>query len=261
MCIELFELYGVSFLSVMLVMTLLWGICCYYKNVGIVDIGWGASFFLIAFACLLFGDGNLFKKIFIVSLVMIWSGRLVWHLWRRLDLQIEDPRYTKIMEGFGKENYEFKAYLMFLFQGFLVLILSTPFILVSGYAKTPWVFYEGLGLAVWLIGFFGEASADRQLEQFKLDPKNKGKVCNVGLWKYSRHPNYFFEWVIWIGFFLIALPTWGGWFAIISPVMMLILLTRVSGIPPAEEQALKSKGDAYREYQKKTSAFIPWFPS
>lgn len=260
MCIELFELFGVSFLAVMLTMTILWGVCCLYKNVSIVDLGWGASFFLVALACLFFGDGNFSKKLFMVTLVMIWSGRLVWHLGKRFDLKVEDPRYQKIMDGFGKENQDFKAYLMFLFQGLLVLILSTPIILVSGYSERPWEFYEGLGFAVWLIGIYGESVSDRQLEKFKRNPKNKGKVCQEGWWKFSRHPNYFFEWVVWIGFFLIALPTWGGSFAIISPLLMLILLTRVSGIPPAERQALESKGEAYREYQKKTSAFVPWFP-
>lgn len=260
MCIELFELFGVSFLAVMLTMTLLWGLGCYYKNVGIVDIGWAASFFLIAVACLLFGDGNTSKKIFIVTLVMIWSGRLLWHLWQRFDFEVEDPRYTKIMKGFGSENYEFKVYLMFMFQGLLVLVLSTPFILVSGYSESPWEFYEGLGLTVWLIGFYGETVSDMQMARFKRNPDNKGKVCREGWWNYSRHPNYFFEWVVWIGYFLIALPTWGGTFAIISPFIILILLTRISGIPPAERQALESKGDQYREYQKTTSAFVPWFP-
>lgn len=261
MNIELFELFGVSFLAVMFTMTILWGVSCVYKNMSVVDVGWGASFFLVALACLFFGDGDFSKKLFMVALVMIWSGRLMWHIAKRLDLNHDDPRYIEIMEGLGKDNPEFKAYLMFMFQGLLVLILSTPIILVSGYSERPWEFYEGLGFAIWLIGIYGETVSDRQLDVFKQDPKNKGKVCQVGWWKYSRHPNYFFEWVVWIGFFLFALPTWGGWVTIVSPFLMLILLTRVSGIPPAERQALKTKGEAYRDYQKRTSAFVPWFPN
>ncbi len=260
MSIELFELFGVSFLFVMLLMTLLWGVCCMYKNVSIVDIGWALGFFLVGVACFIFGDGNFLKKSLITLLLLLWSGRMAWHLIQRFDLRKEDPRYTDLMGKFGDEIGDFKAYLMFLFQGFLVIILSLPFILISGYSESSWHLYEGVGLILWIIGFVGETFADRQLDLFKKNPENKGKVCREGLWNYSRHPNYFFEWVIWVGFFFLALPTVGGFFAILSPIIMFVLLTRVSGIPPAEAQALKSRGEKYQEYQRTTNAFFPWFP-
>lgn len=259
MCIELFELFGVSFLFVMLLMTCLWGVCCMYHNVGVVDIGWAGSFFLVGIVCFIFGDGDFSKKLLMTLLILLWSGRMGWHLLQRFDLRIEDPRYTVIMEKFGDDLGDFKAFLMFLFQGFLVIILSLPFVLVCGYSEQPWHYYEGIGLILWLIGFYGETVADTQLDSFKKNPENKGKVCQKGLWNYSRHPNYFFEWVIWIGFFFMTLPVTGGFFAILSPAIMLVLLTRVSGIPPAEAQALKSKGEAYKEYQSTTSSFVPWF--
>jgi steroid 5-alpha reductase family enzyme len=261
MTVELFELFGVSFLSVMLVMTLIWGLCCFYKNIGIVDIGWALSFVLVGIVCFIFGDGNLFKRVAITSMVLIWSGRLAWHLWQRFAFDKEDPRYTELMSKFGEDNYDLKAWMMVMFQGLLVVILSLPFIIVCGYAERLWSLYEVLGILIFAIGLYGESLADMQLEAFKKKVSNKGKVCKRGLWKYSRHPNYFFEWVIWVGFFIFAFPTQGGIFALSSPLIMLVLLTRVSGIPLAEKQALKSKGEAYVEYQKTTSAFVPWFPS
>jgi len=102
--------------------------------------------------------------------------------------------------------------------------------------------------------------ADAQLVRFKRDPKNKGRVCNAGLWRYSRHPNYFFEFLIWVSFAIVALPAQHGYLGLISPLLILFFLVRVSGIPATEQQAIRSKGEAYRNYQQSTSPFIPWFP-
>ena len=119
---------------------------------------------------------------------------------------------------------------------------------------------EWLGCALWLVALGGETLADRQLAAFKDDPANRGKVCDSGLWRYSRHPNYFFEWLVWVSFFLFALPSPWGWTTIFAPALMLFFLLRVTGIPYTEQQSLRSKGDAYRAYQRVTSPFIPWFP-
>jgi steroid 5-alpha reductase family enzyme len=121
--------------------------------------------------------------------------------------------------------------------------------------------FENAGLAIWGFAFIGEIVADTQLARFKRDPKNKGRVCNTGLWRYSRHPNYFFEWLIWMSFAIVALPAKYGYVGFLSPALMLYLLLRVTGIPATEEQALRSKGDAYRKYQRTTPVFIPWFPN
>ncbi len=115
-------------------------------------------------------------------------------------------------------------------------------------------------MILFIVAFLGEIVADAQLAAFKRNPACAGKVCNAGLWRYSRHPNYFFEWLIWVAFFLYALGSPHGWAGFISPLLMLIFLTKVTGIPPAEAQSLKSRGDAYREYQRRTSAFVPWLP-
>jgi steroid 5-alpha reductase family enzyme len=113
------------------------------------------------------------------------------------------------------------------------------------------------GVIVWLIAVAGETIADRQLARFRRDPANRGQVCRAGLWRYSRHPNYFFEWVHWLSYVLIGHGEWLTW---IGPVGMLLFLFRVTGIPYTEMQALKSRGDRYREYQSTTNVFFPWFP-
>ncbi len=257
MTVEIFELIGLSFLLVTLVMTLLWGVYWHYQNVGIVDIGWALCFFFTGIAGLIFGDGHLSKRIVLASMIAIWGLRLAWYLFKRFEPSHEDPRYTEIKKKFGPEILDFQVYLFFMFQGLLVILLSVPLLIVFGYSELPWHLYEGLGILIWGLGLFGESVADHQLETFKQNPDNKGKVCQAGLWGISRHPNYFFEWVIWIGFFCFAYPT-VGIFASISPLIILILLTRISGIPLAEKQSIKSKGEAYKEYQKTTSAFFPW---
>ena len=123
-----------------------------------------------------------------------------------------------------------------------------------GIAPLEWV-----GVAIWLLALAGESLSDHQLKSFKADPANRGKICQTGLWNYSRHPNYYFEWLIWVGFFLIAWSSPGGCFTVLCPGLMLFFLLRVTGIPLTEELSLKNKGDAYRQYQKTTSAFVPWF--
>jgi len=260
MCIEIFEMFGASFILITLLMTTLWFIATFKQNAGIVDIGWAISFFIAIWAYFLLGDGFWLKRLLLTAMVSAWSLRLAWYIGKRFDFSVEDPRYTDLKESLGAEMSDFKMFLMFLFQGFLVIVLTIPFAIVAGYSTSTWHPLEGLGILIWAGGFAGQYYADQQLENFKRNPANEGKVCNAGLWKYSRHPNYFFEWVIWIGYFFFAFPSPWGWLALISPVLMLIFLTRVSGIPPAERQALKTKGDAYREYMEITSPFVPLPP-
>jgi len=125
--------------------------------------------------------------------------------------------------------------------------------------RVQWGWCDLLGFLLWVIAICGESLADRQLDAFKANPANRGKVCESGLWYYSRHPNYFFEWLIWVAFFLFALPAPWGWATIVAPALMLFFLLRVTGIPYTEQQSLRSRGAAYRQYQRSTSAFVPWF--
>jgi steroid 5-alpha reductase family enzyme len=119
---------------------------------------------------------------------------------------------------------------------------------------------EITAVGLWLVAIIGETVADRQLAAFRANPDNRGRTCRSGLWAYSRHPNYFFEWLNWCAYALMALPAPYGWAGLASPVIMLFLILKVTGVPPSEEQALASRGDDYRDYQRTTSVFIPWFP-
>ena len=117
-----------------------------------------------------------------------------------------------------------------------------------------------MAVILWVVAWLGEAVADAQLAKFKADPASKGRTCRVGLWRYSRHPNYFFEWLTWVAFAWFATSSPNGWIGWISPALILYFLLRVTGIPATEEQALRSRGENYRRYQETTSAFLPWFP-
>lgn len=139
------------------------------------------------------------------------------------------------------------------------VVLSIPFLFACVNPSPELSILEKGAAILWLVSITGEAVADRQLQVFKKNPANKGKVCDVGLWNYSRHPNYFFEWMIWVSYFLFACASPYGWLSIICPVSILYLLFKVTGIPMTEEQAIRSKGEAYKKYQQTTSAFVPWF--
>lgn len=186
----------------------------------------------------------------------LWSWRLVAHLAQRVASEPEDGRYQELRERWGG-NTRLKFLFFFLFQGVIDVVLSVPF-LAAALNRHPVVgAFEIAGLALWVIALGGESVADRQLRAFKANPANKGRVCQAGWWHYSRHPNYFFEWLVWCAFFVFALGSPWGWLAIICPVVMLYLLLRVTGIPATEKHAVRSRGEEYREYQRTTSAFVP----
>jgi steroid 5-alpha reductase family enzyme len=194
------------------------------------------------------------------SIAAIWGLRLAVHLLRtRVIGQPEEGRYVELRRQWGT-NLGWKFLAFFEFQALLALILSTPFFLASANRAGGFNWIEIVGVFTWCIGIAGESIADHQLDAFKKDPANRGRTCRAGLWRYSRHPNYFFEWTIWIGFALLALPAHYGWLGLLSPALILYFLLRVTGIPATEEQALRTKGDDYRDYQRTTSAFVPWFP-
>jgi steroid 5-alpha reductase family enzyme len=145
-------------------------------------------------------------------------------------------------------------------QAVSVIFLVLPFLLIAVDSDRSWSYWESIGLIVALIGISGEGLADSQMSHFKKSNHDLKAVCQSGLWKYSRHPNYFFEAVIWLGFYLFACGSEWGWTMIHAPAVIVYLLLRVTGIPPTEAAAVLRKGDAYRNYQKTTSPFIPWPP-
>ena len=218
-----------------------------------MDLIWSLSFFIPLVAALYIKPS---PSIMLLSLMYaFWSLRLSIHIFKRTKELGEDERYQKL-----KKDWKIWGGLYFfgLFQGeaFLTLILSFPLFLSYGPAigQAQW-----FAFSIFLLALFGESIADKQLKDF-VNSNPRSEVCATGMWRYSRHPNYFFEWLIWVSFALFGLSSKEQWLALIPPAVMYILLTRCTGIPPAEQSSLKSKGRSYELYQEKTSAFFPWFP-
>jgi len=153
-----------------------------------------------------------------------------------------------------------KMFQFFQFQALLLVTLSVPFLLAARNRAPSLHPLEVAAVVLWLVALFGETLADAQLAAFKRDAANRGRVCDSGLWRWSRHPNYFFEWLIWVAFALFALASPWGWIALYCPALMLFFLLKVTGVSYTESQLLRSKGESYRRYQERTSTFVPWPP-
>ncbi len=230
-------------------------------NYGIVDVAWSYAFAALATFYALAGPGWPVRRALVAALAVVWSLRLGTHLAIRVigHHPVEDGRYVQLRRDWAGV-FAPKMFGFFQLQAATVVLLGAAFVLAAVNPAPALHPLEYAGAALWLLAISGEALGDAQLAHFKKNPANKGQVCAVGLWRYSRHPNYFFEWLIWVSFFVFALGSPYGWIAIIGPASILYLLLRVTGIPLTEEQSLRSRGDAYRRYQQTTSAFIPWFP-
>lgn len=239
--------------------TVTWAVSVRVKNYGFLDVAWSYGVLILGPFYALNSPGLPERKWPVVAVGMLWSFRLGTYILLRVlkHHPVEDTRYQTLRARWPGTGM---FYLFFQMQAVLVAIFSLPFLIVSWSAAKTLGILEITGLILALISLAGEALADRQLRNFKARPDSHGKVCNVGLWRYSRHPNYFFESMIWWSFFLVALPAPYGWTTLLCPLLMLYFLWKVTGIPLTEEYAVKSKGDAYREYQRTTSAFIPWPP-
>jgi len=237
-------------------LALLWVRQLKTRNATIVDVAWSAGLGLLAIIYPWFANGQLSTRVIVATLGAIWAFRLAWYLAtnRVLGVAEEDGRYLAIRNHFGKNA---DLFLFFFYQGqaALAVLFSLPMLGAMMHGSTD--IWTVLGVAVWLIAVVGETISDKQLARFRSNPTNRGQVCQKGLWRYSRHPNYFFEWIHWWSYVMIghgALLTW------IGPIGMLVFLFRLTGIPYTEIQALRSRGDRYREYQRTTSAFLPWLP-
>jgi len=231
------------------------------NNYGIVDIAWSYGFALAVGLWAAIGPGWLVRRAWIAALVLIWSLRLGTHLLVRVSRlhPREDSRYEDLRRDWVA-RFEAKMTGFFQLQAASIVLLCAPFFAVCLNPAPRVAAAEIAGTILWLAGVGGEALADAQLAGFRRDPARHGQVCQAGLWRFSRHPNYFFEWIIWVGYFVFACGSPGGWIGLISPAAMLYLLLRVTGVPMAEKQSLRSKGEAYRRYQETTNAFFPWFP-
>jgi steroid 5-alpha reductase family enzyme len=239
-------------------MSLLWLISLAIKDASIVDIFWGAGFVLAAWVYFsLTPEGFLPRKLLSAGLVSVWGLRLSLHIARRNLGKGEDYRYQNWRRQHGASWWYVSLFQVFLLQGALMWLISLPLLAAqTGAQGLNWL--DGLGLLAWLVGFGFEAIGDWQLSQFRADPANKGKLFTGGLWRYTRHPNYFGDAAVWWGLGLMALAA-GGWWSLLSPVVMTILLVRVSGASLLEEKLRVSK-PGYAEYIATTSGFLPWLP-
>lgn len=224
------------------------------KNSTSIDAWWalgiGAQTVLMA----RLADGDPARRAVVAGLVGFWALRLAGHLyWDRVRTGIEDGRYAR----FRREWSPAAFFSLYLAQGLLVFLLPLTFL---GAFSNPAPFPSALdvvGILWWAGCIAGESVADRQLARFRADPANKGRTCRAGFWRYSRHPNYFFEWLLWCAYVPLAAGSPALWAALLGPSLLLFLLLKVSGVPPTEAQALVSRGDDYREYQRTTSVFFP----
>jgi steroid 5-alpha reductase family enzyme len=229
------------------------------KDATLVDAGWAASLVLITAIYALLAPGAAVQRIVIVVGAAAEYGRLAVVVFRRAG-RGEDSRYQELRARWRARGREQRTFAIFYqAQAALAALLSVPFLLI---AFNPEHDLEPLGtfaVSLFTVAFLLELVADEQLRDFKSDPANRGKVMRSGLWAYSRHPNYFFQWLMWCAVALLALTAPHGWIALFAPALMLILILFVTGIPPAEQASLRSRGDEYRRYQQQTSAFVPWF--
>jgi steroid 5-alpha reductase family enzyme len=253
------SLLSVGAAIVAIMMFILWIVHLLIRNAAVVDVGWAAGLGLLALYYAYAGPGYSTRKTLLATMAVIWSIRLAsFLLFARVIGHPEEGRYVQLRKDW-KTNLPIRFLFFFEFQALLDLVLSLPFLLACLDTRAPLGLVEKLGAFIWLVGIVGEAIADAQLNSFKKNLANKGKTCRAGLWNYSRHPNYFFEWTIWVSYAVFCITSPWGWLGLISPALILYFLLGLTGIPATEAQALRSRGDEYRQYQRTTSAFIPWF--
>ena len=242
------------------VMVGLWLVQRRIQNAAVGDVGWCVGLIGSVLWYATQAPVNSERIFLTVMLVTLYAGRLGHYiLYDRVIGKEEDARYKRLRKKWGaSEQVNMFAY--FQVQAFAVAAFSLPFLVVLWNPRLPSSLVEMLGLLIWGIAVAGEAKADRQLAHFRADPRNQGRVLREGLWKYSRHPNYFFEWLHWCSYVVMTLGASGWIYTWVGPIGMWIALAYVTGIPRTEEQARSSRYEEYKTYQATTNEFFPWFP-
>lgn len=244
-------------LSVACVLGWLWQVRT--ANAGHADVIWSFGVGATSIFYCVVADGDVWVRIVCALLLGFWSWRLGSHIHRRVSGSEEDGRYQAMRDKLGNRINLFH-FGFFQAQGLLAWLFALPAWVIANGASAATVVWVVVGAVIAVLALTGEAVADRQLEKFRSDPAHRGHSCRDGLWRYSRHPNYFFEWLHWFAYPVMAIGVpYGGWLWW-APVMMFLFLWFVTGIPYTERQALKSRGDDYRRYQQETSVFFPWWP-
>jgi steroid 5-alpha reductase family enzyme len=249
---------GIGFAVLFLVFAGAWLVQLRTHNAGMIDPVWSWSLGFLGVLYALFATGDTSARLLVGVLGGLWGLRLGTHLWLRNVGKPEDGRYRRFRDQWGPKANR-NMFWFFEFQVVLAMLLSVGFLVVAYRSDAPPPGATVAALVVWLASVVGEAVSDWQLEKFKKDPAHRGKVCRAGLWRYSRHPNYFFECLHWPVYILLAVGSPWIWATLIPPAVMGFLLLKVSGIPMTEAQTAKSRPE-YADYIRTTSAFIPWPP-
>ena len=252
---------GWNLAAVAIMMVMGWLVSLAYRNVTIVDSLWGLGFVLIAWLTYVMSDGFWGRNLLLTVLVTLWGVRLTAYLsWRNWG-KGEDPRYGGWRTKTGDRFWIVSLFKVFLLQALFLWIIALVLQigqLATTPAKLTWL--DLLGTLVWMAGFIFESVGDWQLAQFKSDPANEGQVMDRGLWAFTRHPNYFGEFLVWWGVFLVTLSTPNSWWTILSPLIVTAVLLKMTGIALTEKTLIENR-PGYRDYIKRTSAFVPWWPA
>lgn len=247
-------------LGASLMMAALWMVQRRRNDASLVDAGWSFGIGVAAVVLAALGDGDPLRRLAVAGLGAAWSLRLTLHLVRdRLLGKPEDGRYAMLRQAWGT-NAQRNFFIFFQAQAGFIVAFACPFLAIAADPRPFGRWSDLAGIALWALALAVNATADRQLARWRGDPANRGRTCRGGLWRFSRHPNYFGEWLLWCSYGLIAwgAPQW--WLAPATAAFLLVLLLGVTGIPYTEKRALASRGDDYRAYQRATSPFVPWFP-
>ncbi len=255
-----FAAYGLGALAIWAAVTVVWLVSLALRDASIVDVFWGLGFVLVAWVYWALSEGTTGREWILLALVTVWGVRLGGYILVRNWGHGEDYRYQRFRKNAGEAFWWRSYFTVFLLQGILMWVISAPLLAVQLPSRPAGLtFWDGLGVGVWLVGFVFEAGGDWQLQRFKADPENKGKLLTTGLWRYTRHPNYFGDAAQWWGFWLFAVAAPWGALTVVSPIVMTFLLLKVSGVALLEKGLSKSK-PGYEDYVARTSAFIPWPP-
>jgi steroid 5-alpha reductase family enzyme len=248
--------YSTLALALLGYMTIWFIVSVIKKRNDVADIAWGLGFIFMAWLSF-FVSGFSFKSLLVNGLVTVWGLRLALHIYNRNKNKSEDSRYLEWRKTW--KNFYLRSYLqVFLLQGIFLFLISLPVIFINYSVSGKFGILEIIGLFIWGLGFYFESTGDRQLKEFISNPENKGKLMDKGLWKYSRHPNYFGEVTQWWGIFIIALSLPDSFITIIGPLTITILILFVSGIPLLEKKYV-GRPD-FEDYKNRTSIFIPLPP-
>jgi steroid 5-alpha reductase family enzyme len=254
------ELLLLAFLLMAVIMAAVWLVQRRMGDAGVVDVAWTYGIGLVVLLFAAFGGGHLPRRVLVAAMAGLWSLRLGTYLLvtRILGHKPEDGRYQALRAKWGPKTQR-NLFRFYQYQGVSVVLFALSPWAAMAVRRPSLGLLDFLGIAVWLASVAGETAADRQLARFRADPANRGTTCRVGWWRYSRHPNYFFEWLHWCSYVVMAVGQPLVWVPVVVMLLMFYVLTQLTGIPTTEAHALESRRD-YADYQRTTPRFIPWFP-